>query len=200
MAIISAERAASIGSRKMRCRSAAVLARNDAPMPAIVNARLLTRNRRARASPGQRLLHERQALPDLFDRRPGAAILVFDVSDDRPSLLLQHLQHRRNRRVALAPRHVVALISPPILEVQVADVGVVLAEIRDRVEVGRGEVTDVQIHLEVLRQLHCRGEAVGRGEFVGIVGVRVAVHRDDHLVLARRMGRRAAPRESSSTP
>jgi hypothetical protein len=38
-----------MGSKNTRCRSAAVFARIAAPMPAIVNARLLTMNRRALA-------------------------------------------------------------------------------------------------------------------------------------------------------
>ena len=45
--IISAECAVSIGSRKIRWMSAALLARSDAAMPAVVNASALTRNNRA---------------------------------------------------------------------------------------------------------------------------------------------------------
>ena len=47
LAIISPECALSIGSKNTRWISLAVLARSAAPMPAIVNARLLTRNSRA---------------------------------------------------------------------------------------------------------------------------------------------------------
>ncbi len=58
-----------------------------------------------------------------------AAILVLDVRGDRPPFLLQQLQHLANRRVALAPRHVVALVLLAILQVQVRDVGVMLADV-----------------------------------------------------------------------
>src|SRR5437763_16132014 len=98
----------------------------------------------------QRRLRERHALLHFLDRRAGAAILVLDVGANRPLLLLQELQRLANRRVALPPRHVVALVLLAVLEVQVRDVGVVLPDVVERVEVGRGEVADVEVHLEQL--------------------------------------------------
>src|SRR5262249_1941488 len=82
----------------------------------------------------QRLLRKRHALPDFLDGGPGAAVLVFDVGANRPLLFLQELERFANRRVALAPRHVVALVLLPILQVQVGDVGVMLRDVRERVE------------------------------------------------------------------
>src|SRR5258705_2214954 len=74
---------------------------------------------------GQRLLRELVALLHLFGRRPGSAVLVFDVRGDRPAFFLQRLQHFANRRLALSPGHVVPLVLPAILEMQVGDVGLV---------------------------------------------------------------------------
>ena len=70
-----------------------------------------------------------------------------------------------------------------ILQVQIGDVRMVLADVRDGVEVAGGEMADIEVHLEVLRHLHGGGEAVRRGEFVRIVDLGVAVHRDDHPML-----------------
>ena len=78
--------------------------------------------------------------------------------------------------------------------------GVMLADVGDRVVVGGREVADVEVDLEVLRHLHRRGEAFGRRELVRVADVRVVVHRHDHLVL---VGERRDPlgrRRASSTP
>src|SRR3954470_23186885 len=71
------------------------------------------------ASSRERRLCVGHAPFDFVDRAARAAILVFDVGTDRPLLALQQLQHLADRRVALAPRDVVALIFLAILQVQV---------------------------------------------------------------------------------
>src|SRR6185369_16958825 len=63
----------------------------------------------------ERLLRVGEALRHFLDRRAPPAILVLDVGRNRPPLALQQLQHLANRRVALAPRQVVALVLLPIL-------------------------------------------------------------------------------------
>src|SRR4249920_1253951 len=73
--IISAECALSIGSRKMRWMSAALLARSDAAMPAVVNASALTRNSRAVSYPAAR-----------STTAPGAATAA-DLAISPPSVL-----------------------------------------------------------------------------------------------------------------
>src|SRR3954469_8026215 len=88
----------------------------------------------------QRLLRELDALLHLLRRRAGALVLVLDVGGNRPLLLLQELQPLANRRLALPPRRVVPLVLPAILEVQVRDAGVVLADVRDGVVVRRREM------------------------------------------------------------
>src|SRR4029453_5287037 len=80
----------------------------------------------------QRLPGKGDTLRHFLDRRPLPAVLVFDVGRDRPLLALQQLQHLANRRVALAPRHVVALVLLAVLQVQVGDLRMVLADIGDR--------------------------------------------------------------------
>src|SRR4026209_2602006 len=62
----------------------------------------------------ERLLCVRVALLHLSDRIGLAAIFILDVGGNRPLLALQQLQHLFDRRVALAPRHVVALILLPV--------------------------------------------------------------------------------------
>src|SRR5690349_5930972 len=79
----------------------------------------------------QRRLRERHALLHFLHRRAGAAVLVLHVGANRPLLLLQELQRLANRRVALSPRHVVALVLLAILQVQVRDVGVVLPDVAE---------------------------------------------------------------------
>ena len=102
---------------------------------------------------------------------------------NRPLVLLQQLQHLLHRRVARAPLHIRTLIALAILDVQVGDVRVVLAKICDRIVVRRGEVADVEVDPEILRELQRRREAFGRRKLVGVLDVRMIVHRDDHLVL-----------------
>src|SRR5688572_12184530 len=97
----------------------------------------------------QRLLRVSDALLDLVDRRAGATVFVLDVGADRPALPFEQLQNIADRSVARAPRHVVPLCLLSILDVQVGDAVVMLADVRDRIVVGRREVPDVEIDLEV---------------------------------------------------
>src|SRR5213079_1048585 len=109
---------------------------------------------------GERLLHIVETLRDLFDRRARPAIFVLDVRADRPAFLFQQLQDFADRGVPFAPACVVPLILLTILQVQIGDVRMVLADVRDGVEVAGGEMADIEVHLEVLRHLHGGGEAV----------------------------------------
>src|SRR4051812_21521388 len=86
------------------------------PMP-IRRVTVQSSNAEERTTLGERLFRVLVALLHLFGRRAGAAIFVFDVGGNRPSLALQQLQHLADRRVALPPRHVVALVLLPILQV-----------------------------------------------------------------------------------
>src|SRR5436190_5411329 len=131
----------------------------------------------------ERGLRVREALLHFLHRAGLSTVLILDVGANRPAFFLEQLQRLANRRLALAPWRVVTLVLLPILQVQVRDVGVVLTDVRDRIEVRRGEVPDVEVHLEVLRHLHRRREAVGRAELVRVGRVRLAVHGDDHAVL-----------------
>src|SRR5438477_910594 len=87
-AIISAECALSIGSKKTRCRSLAVLALSEAPMPAMVSARLLTRKSRALGYAARPIVPTGLAMrpPD----RSGAVGLAPRALNGNP-LRLQHL-------------------------------------------------------------------------------------------------------------
>src|SRR5438093_8557203 len=145
--------------------------------------RTLKSSRRMRIVLGQGPLCVFVTLPYFVYWRAGTFVLVLDIGADWPAFLLQQLQHGLDWRVALAPRRVVALVLFSILQMQVRDVGVVLADVRDRIEVGRGEMPDVEVHLVVLRHLHGRREAFRRGKLVGVGQVRVAVHRHPHAVL-----------------
>src|SRR5204862_3638773 len=98
---------------------------------------------------GERPLLELEALLDLLDRRAGPTVFIFDVGRDRPAFFFEELQDLADRGVALTPRRVVALMLFSILDVEVRDVGVMRLDVRDRVEVGGNEVSDVQIDLEV---------------------------------------------------
>ena len=131
-----------------------------------------------------------EALFHFLDRRARALVFVLEVGRDRPLVLLQQLQHFAHRRVACAPLHVRPLIALAVLDVQVRDVRVVLAEVRDRVVIRGREVADVEIDLEILRHRQRRREAFGRRELVRVLDVRMVVHRDDHLVL---LGERRDP-------
>src|SRR5712692_9776095 len=126
-----------------------------------------TKNEGPRTS-SERPLLELEAFLDLLDRRAGPTVFIFDVGGDRPAFFFEELQDLADRGVAFTPRRVVALMLFSILDVEVRDVGVMRLDVRDRVEVGGNEVSDVQIDLEVLRQLHRGGEAIGRRELVGI--------------------------------
>src|SRR5262245_11495902 len=88
----------------------------------------------------QRLLRVGDALLHFLDRRALAAVLVLDVDGNRPPLALDQLQRLADRRLALAPWQVVALILLSILQVQVRDVGVMRLDELDGVEVGGGEM------------------------------------------------------------
>jgi hypothetical protein len=133
----------------------------------------------------QSLAHEREPFLHFVDRRPRTLVFIFEVCRDRPLVLAEQSQHFANRRIPLSPGHVVALVPPAILDVQVRDGGVVLANVRDRVEIGRGEVTDVEIHLEVLRKLLGGGKALRCRKLVRILQIGVVVHRHHHLVFLR---------------
>src|SRR5580765_111235 len=109
-------------------------------------------------------------------------MLVFDVRADRPALFAEQPQHFLDRRVARAPRHVVALVLLAILQVQVRDAVVMVADVLHGVEVRGREVADIEVDLEVLRHLHRLGKTLGRRELAGLRRVRVPVHRDSDLV------------------
>src|SRR5439155_25582614 len=94
----------------------------------------------------ERLLRELVTFLHFFDRRSRPAILVFDVGADRPALTLQQLKHLADRRVALPPRRVVALILFAVLQMEVGDVRVMLADISHGIEVRASEVADVEFH------------------------------------------------------
>src|SRR5258708_26038357 len=63
---------------------------------------------------------------------------------------------RRPPRSTLFPYTTLFRSLLAILEMQVRDARVVFADIRHRIEVGGGEMTDVEVHLEALRQLQDR--------------------------------------------
>src|SRR5207249_4183046 len=98
---------------------------------------------------GERRLGVRETLLHFFDRSALPLVLVFNIGADRPLLALQQLQDLPDRRLALAPRRVVALVLLAILQMQVRDVGMMLTDVRDRIEVRRREMPDVEVHLEV---------------------------------------------------
>src|SRR3954454_8583111 len=99
--------------------------------------RLIEIFRRTRSR--ERLLRVLEALLHFFRRCGLTPVFVLDVGGNRPLLLLEQLEYFADRRLALAPRDVVALVLLAILQVQVRDVGVVLADVGDRVVVGGGE-------------------------------------------------------------
>src|SRR4029453_15595374 len=87
----------------------------------------------------ERVPGERETLLDLLDGAGLATMLVFDVGANRPALFLEQLQDVPDRRVAGSPRGVVALVFLAILEVQVGDARVMLADVGHRVVVGGSE-------------------------------------------------------------
>src|SRR6266571_4178722 len=89
---------------------------------------------------GERALLELEALLDLFDRRSRPAVFVLDVGGNRPPLFLEELENLANRRVALAPRRVVALMALSILHVKIRDVGVMRVDVGHRIEIGGHEM------------------------------------------------------------
>src|ERR1019366_2827282 len=117
-----------------------------------------------------------------FRHRIAAFVLVFDVGRNRVFLALEQLQHFLDGRVPLAERHVLALIFLAILDVQRDNALVVLLDEGYRIVTRRPEVPDIQVHRDVLRQLHSFYEALGLGEFVGAFDVRVPVHAHHDLV------------------
>src|SRR4051812_32761226 len=121
-------------SRKLRWRRAGAAAQRTRVTNAIVSR--------------QRRLHERGALLHFCDGTALATVFVFDEGTNRPPLPFEERQHLRDLRVARAPWRVVALITLAVLDVQVGDVAVMLAEVGNGVVVGGGEVTDVEIDLE----------------------------------------------------
>ena len=78
-------------------------------------------------------------------------------------LSLEQLQNFANRRVTGTPGHVGTLIAATVLQVQVRDGRMVLAQIRDRVVVRGREVADVEVDLDIGRERHRGGEARRRG-------------------------------------
>src|SRR3954464_7551729 len=155
-------------SRKLRWRRAGAAVHRGEVTNAIVSR--------------QGRLHERRALLHFGDGTALPAVFVFDEGANRPPLAFEEREHFRDLGIARAPWRVVALITLAVLDVQVGDVAVVLAEVGNRVVVGGGEVADVEIGLEVLRQGERSGEAFGPGEFVRVAGVRVVMDGDVHPV------------------
>src|SRR5262245_59418747 len=99
-------------------------------------------------------------------------MLILDERPYRIFLFLPQREHLLDRRVALAPRYVWSLIPLPILHVKVGDLVVVVANELDRIEVRRGEMSNVQIDPEILRHGERLREAFRGGEFVRILNVR----------------------------
>src|SRR5206468_8636904 len=124
------------------------------------------------------------ALLDLGDSiHAGLPVLVFDVGGDFPPLFAQQAQHGHDRRVALAKRHVGAVILLPVFDVQRDDAVVVLANVLDGVAARGGEVADIQVDAKVARgPLHGAGEGLGGGELVGVGGIVVTVKAHHDLV------------------
>src|SRR5437773_1731778 len=107
--------------------SPTTLAQGYGGPPKLQRRRKRLRRKGGRPRSGERLLRVLVTFPDLFDGRALAAVFVLDIGPDRPAFLFQQLQHVANRRLALSPGRVVALILFAILQMQIGDVGVVLA-------------------------------------------------------------------------
>ena len=60
-----------------------------------------------------------------------------------------------------------------------------LFDVSHGVEVRCREVTDVEVDAVIRRHRHRRGEALGRGELIGVGQIRMAVKADAHLVFVR---------------
>src|SRR3954447_18413541 len=131
---------------------------------------------------GEGLAAEREALRDLDERVAG--VLELDIRRDVPAFAPKDAKDRTDGRIPLPPRQIGAAVRRrlPILQVQVRDARVILAQERHGVEAAGCEVADVEIDGVVLRIREARREALWTRDFVGVRQVRVTVVRDDYLV------------------
>src|SRR3954471_8068536 len=106
-------------SRKLRWRRAGAAAHRRGVTNGIVSR--------------QGRLQERRALLHFGDGTALPAVFVFDEGANRPPLAFEQREHLRDLRVARAPWRVVALVPLAVLDVQVGDVAMVLAEVSNRV-------------------------------------------------------------------
>ena len=74
------------------------------------------------------------------------SVLVFDVRRDWPPLVAEQREDFPDRRIALTPWDVGALLAPAIFQVNGGDVLMVIAEEGDRVEIRGGEVGNIEIN------------------------------------------------------
>ena len=133
----------------------------------------------------QRLPHVRHALLHFLDRGSRTSMFIFDQRPNRILFFLKQQQHLLDRCIALAPRYIRTLIFLSIFQVQMRDLVVIVPNELDRIEIRRREMSDVQIDFERLRHCERFGKTLGSSEFIRILNVGMAVHRDIHLVLLR---------------
>src|SRR5262245_58196095 len=113
----------------------------------------------------QRVLDILKALSH-FGNSIFAAVFVFDIRGYVPLLLFQQLEDLLDRRVALSPWHVGAVVLLAVLQMEIGDPAMMLGDIGDRIKSGGEEVADVEIDREVLRHRHRLGEAFRLSEFI----------------------------------
>src|ERR1700722_13323187 len=98
----------------------------------------------ATGSSCERPLAELVTLPD-FRHGIGAFVGVFDICRYLPLRLFQDLQHFRDGRVALPPRHIWSLRFRAVLDMQRDYTFMILVEKRDGIVSGGDEMSDIQI-------------------------------------------------------
>ena len=113
-----------------------------------------------------------------------ALIFVLDIAGKRVLLLLHELQDRRDRRVALAPRGVPAVVPLHVLQVKIGDALMVLAGMKATAS----KLAAVKWPMSRLTPLYLEYDIAvaklsGVANSLGSEGVVVAVVADHHLVL-----------------
>src|SRR5262245_45478195 len=118
-----------------------------------------------------------------FGNRVLPPVFVLDVRRNGVFLLFQKLENLLDRRVALSPGCVRAIILLTILQMQVGNAVVVLLDESDWIIAGSEKMTDVQIDAEILRHRHGLLEAFRLGEFIRVRKIGMTVHPDPDFVL-----------------
>src|SRR6185369_1236894 len=101
-----------------------------------------------------------------------ADVLVLDEDGDCEALVSNQAEDAGDGGVSLAELLVAAAVSGAVLDLDMRHHGVVLLQEGDGFEAGGGEVADVEVQAEVLREREGDAETLGRGDGVGVLAVR----------------------------